>query len=205
MKTYKTEQESFWAGEFGDDYIKRNHDSKLLASNLHLFAKILSKSSGVSSVLELGANIGLNLVALHDLLPEASFSAVEINKKACEELRNKVWIDVINKSILEFEAEKKYDLVFSKGVLIHINPESLEAVYKKLYDYSQKYILIVEYYNPVPLQIDYRGNSDKLFKRDFCSEIVSLYPDLTIVDYGFSYHLDPIFPQDDLTWFLLKK
>ena len=37
---YQTEQEKFWAGEFGTDYIDRNKGEKLLASNLNfIFSK----------------------------------------------------------------------------------------------------------------------------------------------------------------------
>ena len=36
---YRTEQEEFWAGEFGTEYIQRNQGSKLLASNLDFFSK----------------------------------------------------------------------------------------------------------------------------------------------------------------------
>ena len=32
--TYKTEQEAFWAGTFGNEYIERNKSDELLASNL---------------------------------------------------------------------------------------------------------------------------------------------------------------------------
>ena len=31
------------------------------------------------------------------------------------------------------------------------------------------------------------------------------YHNLHLVDYGFVYHRDHNFPQDDLTWFLLEK
>ena len=31
------------------------------------------------------------------------------------------------------------------------------------------------------------------------------YKSLKLLDYGFVYHKDLSFPQDDLTWFLLKK
>ena len=31
------------------------------------------------------------------------------------------------------------------------------------------------------------------------------YNDLDLVDYGFIYHRDKNFPQDDLNWFLLEK
>ena len=29
--------------------------------------------------------------------------------------------------------------------------------------------------------------------------------DLQLVDYGFAYHRDKNFPQDDISWFLLEK
>ena len=205
MKRFKTEQEEFWAGEFGNTYINCNNDFQIIAGNVNLFSKILTRTNSVKSIIEFGANIGLNLIALKQLFPNCIFSAVEINETACTELKKKDWINTFNESILSFETNEKYDLVFSKGVLIHINPDELKVVYQKLYDSSSKYILIIEYYNPSPVGISYRGQSGKLFKRDFAGEILKLYPTLELIDYGFSYHLDPNFPQDDLNWFLLKK
>ena len=38
---YKTEQENFWSGEFGDDYTRRNRGAALEAANLALFARLL--------------------------------------------------------------------------------------------------------------------------------------------------------------------
>jgi len=32
-----------------------------------------------------------------------------------------------------------------------------------------------------------------------------MFVDLELVDYGFVYHRDPVFPQDDINWFLMKK
>jgi spore coat polysaccharide biosynthesis protein SpsF len=73
-----------------------------------------------------------------------------------------------------------------------------------MYTCSNKYLLVIEYYNPTPVTIEYRGNQDKLFKRDFAGEIMQRYPDVSLVKYGFAYHASS-FPQDDLTWFLLEK
>ena len=81
----------------------------------------------------------------------------------------------------------------------------LKNVYKKLYDSTHRYILLCEYYNPSPVTISYRGHKNRLFKRDFAGEMLDLYSDLTLVDYGFSYHRDVAFPQDDISWFLLQK
>lgn len=208
---YKTEQEEFWSGNFGDEYIERNVDTKLLSSNLHLFSNILSKTdSEITSVMEFGANIGLNLKAIEQLLPNAELNAIEINKKAAIKLQESITkCKVYQSSILEAdflgENEFKYDIAFIKGVLIHINPNELNNVYDKLYKAAKKYICIAEYYNPTPVEVAYRGYEDKLFKRDFAGEILDRYKDLKLVDYGFCYSRDTCFPMDDVTWFLLKK
>ena len=65
---YKTEQESFWAEEFGNDYIERNNSTQLLASNLNFFTKALTQAGKIHSCIEFGANIGMNLKALKILL-----------------------------------------------------------------------------------------------------------------------------------------
>lgn len=205
MSKYKTEQEEFWAGEFGTQYINRNCDRKMLAGKIAMFSKILDSCDKIESILELGSNIGLNLKAFSLLLPETNLSAVEINKDAVVELRKLEINEVFNESILEFSTEERYDLTFTSGVLIHINPDELETVYEKLYTHSKKYILVAEYYNPVPVEIDYRGHSQKLFKRDFAGEIMEKYPDLKLINYGMTYSKDKDFYHDDLNWFLMEK
>ena len=200
------EQESFWAEEFGNDYIDRNKSAKLLASNLNFFARCLSKIENPSSVIEFGANIGMNLKALRLLFPELStLKGLEINKTASARLAELIGEEnVIDSSIVEYDNEQKFDLSLIKGVLIHCNPDQLQDIYKKLYMASSKYILIAEYYNPEPVSISYRGYENKLFKRDFAGEILDKFSDLRLIDYGFCYHRGS-FPQDDITWFLLEK
>lgn len=205
MSKFKTEQEEFWAGDFGNEYTNRNLGTYLVAANTALFSQVLSKTRKISSLIELGANRGMNLVAIHNLLPELKIDAVEINQQAVEELRVLGLGNVYHNSILDFSTDIQYDLALSKGVLIHIDPQSLNEVYSVLYKVSRKYICLVEYYNPVPVEVEYRGNKNKLFKRDFAGDMLDKYPDLSLIDYGFVYHRDSNFPQDDLTWFLLAK
>jgi len=201
---FKTDQEIFWAGEFGNEYIKRNQNETDFISNIALFSKIFSHTNSISSFLELGSNIGLNLKAIKTLMPKAQLSAIEINSSAIEELKKIKDITVYHSSILDFIPNTTYDFVFIKTVLIHINPDELPKAYELLYKSANRYICIAEYYNPTPVQIKYRGHEDKLFKRDFAGEIMELYKDLKLLDYGFVYHGDA-FPQDDITWFLLVK
>ena len=204
-KHFKTDQEAFWAGEFGNAYIERNKGCTLLAANIALFVDIFRQTRDVGSLIEFGANIGMNLKAIKNILVNASVSAVEINAKAFEQLRQIDDITAYNCSILDFQPPEEYDFVFTKGVLIHIDPNELDLVYQKMYDASRKYVCIVEYYNPSPVAITYRGHENMLFKRDFAGEMLDKFPDLKLVDYGFLYRRDNNFAQDDATWFLMEK
>lgn len=203
---FQTEQEQFWAGEFGDAYVLRADDAKYIASDTALFTRIFKRTKKVESVLELGANVGLNIKAIKQLFPTAQMAAVEINKNAVKHLKLIEGLDIHNESIHNYKPEKKYDIVFTKGVLIHINPEKLLEVYELMYRSALKYILIAEYYNPYPMTVEsYRGNKERLFKRDFAGELLDNYSDLQLIDYGFVYKRDVNFPQDDINWFLLEK
>lgn len=206
MNEFKTAQEAFWAGEFGSDYISRNESKELLASNLNFFSTAMRRMDQISSCIEFGANIGMNLKAIKLLHPAVSLNAIEINTVAAEQLKQVIGdTGVFNGSIFDYPVTSQFDLALIKGVLIHINPDMLPTVYEKLYQSSGKYILVCEYYNPSPVTISYRGHEDRLFKRDFAGEMLEKYSDLKLLDYGFSYNRDAVFPQDDITWFLMEK
>ncbi|MBT8567963.1 pseudaminic acid biosynthesis-associated methylase [Polynucleobacter paneuropaeus] len=203
---FKTEQESFWAGEFGNKYINRNQGANLLASNISFFSKALGRAGNIKAAIEFGANIGMNLQALKLLYPAADFHAIEINPTAVSQLQSLIpSSNIYQDSILNWTPPLLWDLVLIKGVLIHINPEHLPQVYEKLVASTSKYLLVAEYYNPTPVTISYRGHNDRLFKRDFAGELMGLHSEMKLIDYGFAYHNDTKFPQDDITFFLMEK
>jgi len=203
---FKTEQEAFWAGSFGDEYITRNQGEVLTGSNAALFSKVLSRCPQAQSLIEFGANIGLNLRAIKTLRPQLALDAIEINESAVAQLRGWQGVnEVHHHSILDFRPQRTWDIVLIKGVLIHIDPDHLTQVYDALYRSSARYIVMVEYYNPSPVELPYRGHAGKLFKRDFAGELLDRFPDVRVVDYGFTWRRDPVFPLDDTTWFVLEK
>jgi pseudaminic acid biosynthesis-associated methylase len=205
MSGYVTEQERFWAGAFGAEYTERNQGPALLAANLSFFGRVLASTRDVTRVLELGANRGMNLIALRSLLPSAALEAVEINEEAVAVLK-KEGFKTHQGSLLDFRpAAEAFDLTFTKGVLIHIAPEELPRAYDVLHASSRRYVLVAEYYNPSPMELPYRGHAAKLFKRDFAGELMDRHPDLQLIDYGFLYRRDPVFAQDDISWFLMEK
>jgi pseudaminic acid biosynthesis-associated methylase len=202
---YTTEQEEFWAGEFGDAYIERNEGPDVLASKTAMFARALSRAGVIGSVIEFGANIGLNLQALKTLLPKAALHGVEINPRAFAQLSAIDGATAELGSWLDFSRKDVADLAISSGVLIHIDPAAIERAYAILHGAARRYVFLAEYYNPTPVEVTYRGHSARLFKRDWAGEMLRQFDDLHLVDYGFIYHLDPQFPTDDVNWFLLEK
>jgi pseudaminic acid biosynthesis-associated methylase len=196
-------QEKLWQSKLGDNYISRNNSNQLLKNKIFHFKKIM-QTHKINSIVELGSNIGLNLIALNRIYKNLLITAVEINKKACFYLSKIKNVKIINDSILKFEETRKFDLVLMSGILIHIAPKNLPKLYEKIYKLSKKYILICEYYNPHPVNILYRGKKNQMFKRDFAGEFLKIYKNYKLIDCRFAYHLDK-YPLDDISFFLLKK
>jgi len=200
-----------WKGEFGDQYVERNEGK--VASNTAMFAKILQRTNSITSVLEFGCGTGQNLEAIQNLIGPVDLYGIEINVEASNFAEN-VTSDI---SCRDYIAEntpghwpETFDLTMTKGVLIHTAPADLPTAYDRLIEHSSKYILIAEYYNPTPVEVMYRGMPAALWKRDFCKEIIQQAwivhgQRLQLIDYGFQYHGDHNFPQDDITWFLMEK
>ncbi|MEB3295256.1 MAG: pseudaminic acid biosynthesis-associated methylase [Synechococcales bacterium] len=198
-----TEQETFWAGEFGNAYTDRNQ--VIPVQRQPFFAQILSQMEAVQTVCELGANRGHNLAAIAALNPQLQLTGVEINPIAWAALKQVCGESAIQTSIQDFYPQEPFDWVFTCGVLIHLNPDDLPRVYQKLYQLSNRYILINEYFNPTPVELNYRGNTGKLFKRDFAGEFLAAHGDrVRVVNYGFLWQV--MHPSwDNTVWTLLEK
>ncbi len=200
--------ETLWAGKFGDDYVDRNRASFLERNALHLMGKILARTRGVTSVLEYGANTGVNLRAVAKLCPGVELAGNDINSRCCGEMRDSgVLSDVFEGSMWDvIPKSRKWDLVFTNAVLMHCNQLQLAKAYEQIESNAGKYVLLAEHYSYEELEIPYRGNEGVLFRRDFAGLFMDKYSgQFDIVDYGFQYHRDPMFPRPDFTWFLLER
>ncbi len=206
--SFKTEQEVFWHGDFGNAYTGRNDGGEISRSNLLFWGAVLKRTGPIQSCFEIGCNRGLNLDAIKTLLPACVTKGLEINAYAVEESTRKGH-QVFNGSILtappDSTAAGGADLTFASGVLIHIEPGCLDTAYDFLFTTSKKFILVSEYFSPQPVSVSYRGHQNRLFKRDFAGELWAKYSSLRLVDYGFVWSKDPVAPKDDTTWFLFQK
>ena len=144
---------------------------------------------------------------LDEVIPNSKKSIIEISKMAYDYATSHYSIDKsFNGSIVESNfAHNSFDLVYTMGVLIHIHPDDLLANMKKMYEYSGKYIVMGEYFNRTPVMIEYQGEKDKLFKRDFGKFFIENFP-VKLIDYGFLWgHIYESAGIDDLTWWLFER
>jgi len=201
------DQEALWRGAFGDDYIGRNSPTqdKLAALTAH-WAQVLRATAGAPprSVLEVGANIGLNLMALRRVTT-AELIAVEPNATALAKLAEAGAADRVLDGLASSLPlpDASVDLAFTSGVLIHIHPDRLEASCREIHRVSRRYVACIEYFSDKPEEVLYRGHSQALFKRDFGGFWMDLYPDLRLLDYGFAWKRAT--GLDNLTWQLFEK
>jgi hypothetical protein len=75
----------------------------------------------------------------------------------------------------------------------------------RLHAWSSRYILMGEYFSRTPQMIEYRGEADRLFKRDFGKLFAENF-DVAVLDYGFLWgHQYEVAGFDDITWWLFEK
>lgn len=203
---FKNEQEEFWAKHYAAEYMSRNASFDR-ERGVEAWRSMLARAPGVGSLLECGCNIGRNMLFLDEVLPQAKKSVIEISKPAFDYVTSHFRLDgAFNGSIAESAFEPgAFDLVFTTGVLIHIHPDDLVSNMRRMFEYSARYILIGEYFNRTPVMLEYRGQQDRLFKRDFGKLFVESF-DVRVVDYGFLWgHLYDGAGFDDITWWLFEK
>ena len=199
-------QEALWAGDFGNGYIERNQSAEAIAANTAFLARALRRADKITSCIDFGAGTGMTLQALKALYPAIDAHGIDINTTAAAALADVIPASNIRiGSFGSFKPGRTFDLVMTKGVLICIHPDNLPATYAAMHGACGRYILISEYFSSTPAEIIYRGNTGVLWKRDFAGDLLDAFPDLSLVDYGFSYRRDPRSHHFDATWFLLER
>lgn len=197
--------EQLWRGDFGDAYTRRN--TGLTERNVAFLVRALSRvRHPITSVLEFGCGSGMNLAALGRFIPGVQLDGIEINDEAAV-MAAGLGSHIYRGSAAEWRRPegKHWDLVVTKGFLIHLSPDDLFKVIDAIFEASNRYILIAEYYNQTPVEVQYRGEMGRMWKRDYATEFLGRYPSLRVIDYGFVWRHDYPWPQDDLTYFLMEK
>jgi pseudaminic acid biosynthesis-associated methylase len=183
-------QRKIWMGDFGDSYIDRNKNLDKINSQFkeligyskeEIFHDFFSSLNHELKVLEVGCNVGLNLSVLKKIGFQNLFG-IEINEKAIKIAKEQnPEIEFFHSSIENFETNLKFDLVFTSGVLIHINPKSIPSILQKIYSLSDKFVFGYENFSETLTKLDYRNHSDILWKQNFPELYRNLFPNLTTI------------------------
>jgi pseudaminic acid biosynthesis-associated methylase len=200
----------FWRGNFGDLYTERNAlTPKRVQRQAWLWKTIIDKieerdpEARIRSVMEVGANVGVNLWAMRDRLPDARMFAVEPNDLARGTLIDSGIVDEQDAYSGLDDAIGTVDLIFTCGVMIHIPPDDLLGFCRRIHDHAGRWIVAIEYFSKEPREVPYRGHAGKLFTRDFGSFYLDNFPDLKPVACGFAWKR--MTGMDDVTWWLFER
>lgn len=205
-----TKQLELWRSSFGADYANRPGNAISADSVRRLMRDWgLMLRHAVTphpeSILEVGCNIGRNLIALQGFVQE--IHAVEPNAEAVRRARMHPALQ--GADIREGDGfalpfpSSSIDLVFTSGVLIHVAPEDLGRVMNEIVRVARNYVLCIEYFSHEPVQVPYRGREGYLFKRDFGKLYLEMFPGLRVLDYGFLWQ--PLDSSDNSNWWLFAK
>lgn len=199
IKIGRVAQANIWVGDFGNEYIARN----AIDGGRDEFARRIFDVISPTSVLEVGANIGLNLKAMAKYGP-LKLMAAEPNDKARHELMK--FADVVSSSCsdsLGAFGTASADLVFTCGVLIHIPTDKLAKSMSEIYRVSRRWIVCAEYFAPQEEMIEYRGHKDQMWRRDYGDLFMSQFPDLKCLDVSFLWRRTT--GLDNLTVWIFEK
>ena len=166
-----------WQGEFGRAYTDRNQVD--WHTRVGALKRIIPRD--VSSVLEVGANRGHNLVALKSL---------GLDARGCEPA-DYARAEAVNQGLLVcacsvydlYDGGHTSDLVMTCGVLTHVPPARLDDALGRIVDVARRYVLAIEY-DGNDESIEYRGHQDMLWKRDYGKHYRRLFPELRVVQEG---------------------
>jgi pseudaminic acid biosynthesis-associated methylase len=193
--------EALWAGDFGDDYSVRNRDD---GSGRRPFWEDVLTKIAPASALEVGCNVGGNLLALAPLLGVENVAGVDVNASALETLaaaEPAIRTQLAPARSLPF-GDGAFDLVFTTGVLIHQPPDTLPDVIDEIVRCARRYVLCGEYFAEGLEEVPYRGHRGALFRRDFGALYAERHPALTLLEQGFLAR-DGVW--DDLTYWIFEK
>lgn len=193
--------EELWAGDFGDAYVERNRDA---GGGHERFWDGFCRKFPAQRALEVGCNIGTNLLHLSAHVPQRHLYGIDVNAKSLAILRERLpEANAILAPARELPfRDGFFDLVFTVGVLIHQPEENLADVMAEVVRCSSRYVLCMEYSAERTTEVPYRGQEGALFKRDYGRLYREYFPGLVLRDQSF---LSRDEGWDDVTYWVFEK
>ena len=191
MKKF-TDQMQQWSSEFGKEYTERNPHTIEVMDELYkkqfgltrteLNLMFLGNLDRTIKILEVGSNVGAQLHGLQKI-GFKNLYGIEIQPYAVEvSKQNTKNINLIQGTAFDIPFKDSYfDIVFTSGVLIHINPDDLNIAIREIYRCTSEYIWGFEYYADKFSEIPYRGRRNLLWKANFAKLYLDEFSNLELV------------------------
>jgi pseudaminic acid biosynthesis-associated methylase len=208
--TYQIQQ---WSSEFGKEYTDRNpHTVEMMdehykkqfgLTRTELNIMFLDNFDRSIKILEVGSNVGTQLQGLQ-MMGFKNLYGIELQPYAVEvSKQNTKNINLIQGSAFDIPFKDSFfDLVYTSGVLIHINPDDVNIVIQEISRCTCKYIWGFEYYSDKYSEIPYRGQKNLLWKTNFANLYLDNFKDLELVH---EKHIKYIDSDNVDTMFLIRK
>ena len=209
-----TEQMKHWSGVFGREYTDRNaptveemderFERQHGISRSELYELFLGKLERSIKILEVGSNIGNQLICLQKLGFKKLYG-IELQQYAVELSKSRTKnINIIQGSAFDIPYKDGwFDLVFTSGLLIHIHPNDIEDALSEIQRCANRYILGYEYYADQLTEVLYRGRKGLLWKTDFAQLYLRKFSGLELVQERHLRYLDNDDNVDSM--FLIRK
>lgn len=120
---------------------------------------------GAKKICECGCNVGNNLAGFPNTY---DIHGVDLNTHALEKAKKKYPTFNFKHSNIAITGypDSFFDLVFTRGVLIHIQKTEINNVLKELFRISNKWILNIEYFGDDGKMIKWKRGDDLVWYRD---------------------------------------
>ena len=206
------EQSKMWIGDFGKEYTNKNNFNLEEYDNKHkewfgysrsfLNQEFLGDLDRGMRILEVGCNVGIQC----EFLQRMGFSnlyGIDVQSYALEiGKRIRKGINFIKGDILDIPFKDNYfDLIFTSGVLMGVNPDDIQKALKEIVRCSKRYIFGFEYYSDHYIFISYDRWKEKiLWKANFIKLYQEEYSGLKLLKEKYLKYKDR-----DPYFFLLQK
>ncbi|MBI2309917.1 methyltransferase domain-containing protein [Candidatus Collierbacteria bacterium] len=187
----KTKQLNVWTGKFGEEYTDRNIQTiesldrdyrKEFGVSATTFFRDALHGLPISSVLEIGCNIGNKLAIFHSLGIK-NLTGVEPQQYAIKKGKKRYpFIAFRQGTVFDLPyPSNSFDLVFTSDVLIHVSPKHLAKALGEIVRVSRHFVLGFEFYSGKSQAVVYRSHSDFLWRRDYKQDYLKLFPNVTVI------------------------
>lgn len=201
MNTSLSEQTRTWTGDFGREYTDRNTYSPAELDEFYrqnygitrreLNERFLKDVPRNARILEVGCNTGTQLLILQQM-GFSDLHGIEIQSYALERAKARLPHAILTpaSAFAIPYTDRYFDLVFTSGVLIHIDPADLPKALTEICRCVRTWVWGFEYYAPETTEVVYRGHKSLLWKTDFARVYLQQFDDLEMAREERFRHLD---------------